>query len=477
MEQLQFKDAISHPVFKTISEAAAAIGVDAYVIGGFVRDYFLKRGAKQDIDIVAVGSGIELAQNVAKLLPQSTKVSVFKTYGTAMVKTDDFELEFVGARKESYTRDSRNPIVEDGTLEDDQNRRDFTINAMAFSLNPENYGLLVDPFNGMADLEKKIIKTPLAPDVTYSDDPLRMMRAIRFAAQLNFRINDDSFHSIKNNASRIKIITNERIIRELNKIMMCNEPSHGFILLEKTGLLSYFLPELTALKGIEEVEGQKHKDNFYHTLEVVDNISRKTDNLWLRWAALLHDIGKAPTKKFSKKAGWTFHGHEFKGAKMVYHLFKRLKMPLNDKMKFVQLMVRMSSRPIAVIDESATDSAVRRLVHDAGDHIEDLMTLCEADITTKNPYRFKKYHNNFQKVRDKIIEVEERDHVRNFQPPVSGEEIMKAFNLQPCREIGMIKSAIKNSILDGDIPNEHDAAYAFMIEKGIKLGLTQVEEL
>jgi len=475
MEQLQYKDAIAHPVFKTISKAATDLGIDTYVIGGFVRDYFLKRGDKQDIDIVTVGSGIELAQKVASLLPQSSKVSVFKTYGTAMVKTEDFELEFVGARKESYTRDSRNPIVENGTLEDDQNRRDFTINAMAFSLNSTSFGQLVDPFNGMKDLKNCLIKTPLEPDVTYSDDPLRMMRAIRFAAQLNFKIDDDSFQSIKHNSSRIKIITNERIVTELNKIMMCTEPSHGFLLLEKAGLLHFFLPELTNLKGIEEVEGQKHKDNFYHTLEVVDNISRHTNDLWLRWAAMLHDIGKSPTKKFSKKVGWTFHGHEFKGSKMVYRLFKRLKMPLNDKMKFVQLMVRMSSRPIAVIDESATDSAVRRLIHDAGEHIEDLMTLCEADITTKNPYRFKKYHNNFQKVRDKIVEVEERDHIRNFQPPVTGEEIMKAFDLKPCREIGQIKTSIKDSILDGVIPNEHDAAYAFMIEKGKELGLTQAE--
>lgn len=472
MEQLLFKDAIAHPVFKIISEAAQQLNVDAYVIGGFVRDYFLKRGDQQDIDIVAIGSGIELAQKVAALLPQSTKVSVFKTYGTAMVKTADFELEFVGARKESYTHDSRNPIVENGTLEDDQNRRDFTINAMAFSLNAANFGQLIDPFNGIKDLESKTIKTPLEPDVTYSDDPLRMMRAIRFAAQLDFKIDDASFQSIKHNANRIKIITNERIVTEINKIMMCKEPSHGFLLLEKTGLLAYFLPELTALKGIEEVEGQKHKDNFYHTLEVVDNISRNTNDLWLRWSAMLHDIGKAPTKKFSKKVGWTFHGHEFKGSKMVYHLFKRLKMPLNDKMKFVQLMVRMSSRPIAVIDETATDSAVRRLVHDAGDHIEDLMTLCEADITTKNPHRFKKYHNNFQKVREKIVEVEERDHLRNFQPPVSGEEIMITFNLKPCREIGMIKTAIKDSILDGVIPNEYEAAKVFMIQKGIELGLT-----
>ncbi|SCX89410.1 tRNA nucleotidyltransferase (CCA-adding enzyme) [Nonlabens sp. Hel1_33_55] len=471
MPEHNFKEAIQSSVFETLSQAAQELGVDAYVIGGFVRDYILQRGNKQDIDVVAIGSGIELAKKTKELLPQSTKISVFKNYGTAMIKTNDLELEFVGARKESYDRGSRNPVVEDGTLEDDQNRRDFTINAMAFSLQPDNYGDLLDPFNGLEDLKKKVIKTPLDPDITYSDDPLRMLRAIRFASQLDFTIEPESFKSIKKNAYRIGIISNERIVTELNKIMMCIEPSHGFLLLEKSGLLELILPELTALKGIEEVEGQTHKDNFYHTLEVVDNISRNTDDLWLRWAAMLHDIGKAPTKRFSKKVGWTFHGHEFKGSKMVYHLFKRLRMPLNDKMKFVQQMVRMSSRPIAVIDEAATDSAVRRLVHDAGDHIEDLMTLCEADITTKNPKRFKKYHNNFQKVRDKIVEVEERDHVRNFQPPVTGEEIMETFQLKPCREIGLIKSAIKEAILDGDIPNEHDAAFQLMIEKGQKLGL------
>jgi poly(A) polymerase len=471
-QKTHYPEAIQENVFRTLSQAAEELELPAYVIGGYVRDFFLKRGQKKDIDVVAIGSGISLARKVEELLPHSTKVSVFKNFGTAMVKTDELELEFVGARKESYDRDSRKPVVEDGSLEDDQNRRDFTINAMAFSLNKNSYGALLDPFNGMGDLDKKIIRTPLDPDITYSDDPLRMLRAIRFAAQLNFKIEKGSFESIKRNAHRLKIISNERIVTELHKIMMCDEPSFGFLLLEKTGLLQLIMPELIALKGIEEVEGQKHKDNFYHTLEVVDNISRNTEDLWLRWSALLHDIGKAPTKKFSKQVGWTFHGHEFKGSKMVYHLFKRLKMPLNDKMKFVQLMVRMSSRPIAVIDESATDSAVRRLVHDAGEHIEALMTLCEADITTKNPRRFQQYHHNFKQVRDKIVEVEERDHVRNFQPPVTGEEIMKAFDLEPCREIGQIKMAIKDSILDGVIPNEHDAAYEFMIKKGKSLGLT-----
>jgi poly(A) polymerase len=471
-QKTHYPEAIQENVFRTLGQAAEELELPAYVIGGYVRDFFLKRGQKKDIDVVAIGSGISLAQKVQELLPQSTKVSVFKNFGTAMVKTDDLELEFVGARKESYDRNSRKPVVEDGTLEDDQNRRDFTINAMAFSLNKNTFGALLDPFDGMGDLHKKIIRTPLDPDITYSDDPLRMLRAIRFAAQLNFTIEPGSFESIKRNAHRLKIISNERIVTELHKILTCEEPSFGFLLLEKTGLLQLIMPELIALKGIEEVEGQKHKDNFYHTLEVVDNISRNTEDVWLRWSALLHDIGKAPTKKFSKKVGWTFHGHEFKGSKMVYHLFKRLKMPLNDKMKFVQLMVRMSSRPIAVIDETATDSAVRRLVHDAGEHIEDLMTLCEADITTKNPRRFQQYHNNFKQVRDKIVEVEERDHLRNFQPPVTGEEIMKAFDLKPCREIGQIKTSIKDSILDGVIPNEHHAAYEFMIKKGKSLGLT-----
>ena len=472
---MNYKQALKHNIFQVISKSAQELELDSYVIGGFVRDFILKRGTHKDIDVVAIGSGIKLAKQVSKNLPNKPKVQVFKTYGTAMLRYDDIEIEFVGARKESYNEDSRNPIVEDGTLEDDQNRRDFTINALALDLSQANFGELLDPFNGIKDLDNKIIRTPLNPDITYSDDPLRMMRAIRFATQLDFTIEDKSLESITKNNNRIEIITKERIVVELNKILESKKPSKGFLLLEKTGLLEYIMPELTALKGVEEVEGQKHKDNFYHTLEVVDNISENTDNLWLRWAALLHDIGKAPTKKFTKKVGWTFHAHEFEGSKMVYHLFKRLKMPLNDKMKFVQKMVFMSSRPIVLASE-VTDSAVRRLVYDAGDFVDDLMTLCEADITTKNPKRFQKYHNNFKLVRQKIVEVEERDHVRNFQPPVSGEEIMKTFNLKPSKEIGIIKEKIKEAILEGDIPNEHDAAYKLMIEEGNKLGLKRNEK-
>ncbi len=468
---MNYKEALQNKIFKIISKSAKELGLETYVIGGFVRDFILQRGTAKDIDIVAVGSGIQLAKQVAKNLPKKPKVQVFKTYGTAMLRYEDIEIEFVGARKESYNEDSRNPIVEDGTLEDDQNRRDFTINAIALDLSEENFGNLLDPFNGMQDLENKIIRTPLNPDITYSDDPLRMMRAIRFATQLNFIIEKDSLEAISRNKDRIKIITKERIVVELNKILEAEKPSIGFLLLEKTGLLQYILPELTALKGVDEVEGQKHKDNFYHTLEVVDNIAKTTDNLWLRWAALLHDIGKAPTKRFHKKIGWTFHAHELEGSKMVFHLFKRLKMPLNDKMKFVQKMVFMSSRPIALAQD-VTDSAVRRLVFDAGDYVGDLMTLCEADITTKNPIKFKKYHNNFKMVREKIEEVEARDQIRNFQPPVSGEEIMEAFNIKPSREIGIIKEFIKEAILEGDIPNEQEAAFELMLKKGKDLGLT-----
>jgi putative nucleotidyltransferase with HDIG domain len=468
---MNYKKALHHPVFKIISQSTKELNLDSYVIGGFVRDFILKRGTHKDIDIVTIGSGIELAKQVAKNLPKKPKIQIFKTYGTAMLRYDDIDIEFVGARKESYNEDSRNPIVENGTLEDDQNRRDFTINAFALDLSEENFGNLLDPFNGLQDLENKIIRTPLNPDITYSDDPLRMMRAIRFATQLNFTIEKESLDAISRNNQRIEIITNERIVVELNKILESKTPSIGFLLLEKTKLLKHILPELTALKGIDDIEGQRHKDNFYHTLEVVDNISKHTGDVWLRWAALLHDIGKAPTKKFSKKVGWTFHAHEFEGSKMVYQLFKRLKMPLNEKMKFVQKLVFMSSRPI-VLAQDVTDSAVRRLVFDAGDYVDDLMTLCEADITTKNPNKFKKYHNNFKVVRNKIIEVEARDHVRNFQPPISGSDIIKTFNIKPSREIGIIKEKIKEAILDGVIPNEHEAAFQLMLKEGEKLGLS-----
>lgn len=474
IESKNYKEALHNPIFDIISKASELLNVECYVIGGFVRDYILERNSKKDIDIVAVGSGIELALKVSELLPNNPKVQVFKNYGTAMLRFEDIDIEFVGARKESYLADSRNPMVEDGTLEDDQNRRDFTINALAFSLNKETYGDLIDPFNGIQDLKNKRIITPLDPDITYSDDPLRMMRAVRFANQLDFMIDETSLKSITENASRIDIISGERIVEELNKILMCEIPSKGFLLLYKTTLLERILPELTALNNVEEIEGQTHKNNFYHTLEVVDNICKNTDDIWLRWSALLHDIGKAPTKKHNKKQGWTFHGHEFLGGKMVKKIFQRLHMPLNHKMRFVQKMVTMSSRPIVLSEETVTDSAVRRLVFDAGEDVENLMTLCEADITTKNPKKFKKYHNNFSIVRKKIVEVEERDHVRNFQPPITGEEIMEIFNLPPSREIGQLKEAIKEAILEGEIPNEYQAAYDFMMQKASKMGLQVV---
>ena len=474
--QLDFSENLNAPLFILLKEVVSALDLEAYIIGGFVRDHLLGRTQKKDIDIVALGSGIELAQAVQKKLQGASTVQIFKTYGTAMIHWNDMDIEFVGARKESYTADSRNPEVEPGSLEDDQNRRDFTINALAISLNSQNFGAFIDPFNGLEDLKNKILRTPLDPNITYSDDPLRMLRAIRFANQLDFKIEQESLEAITHNASRIKIITNERIVEELHKILSCEKPSIGFTLLEKTGLLAYILPELVALKGVEEIEGQRHKDNFYHTLEVVDNLCPHSDNLWLRWSALLHDIGKAPTKKFKPPIGWTFHNHEFVGSKMVYKIFKRLKMPLNEKMKYVQKMVMMSSRPSVIAEEHVTDSAIRRLVFDSGADIDDLITLCEADITTKNEDRFQRYHNNFKIVREKIEVVEEKDQLRNFQPPVSGEAIMKYFGLTPCRQIGVIKEAIKEAILEGEIPNDFEAAYERMKLEGKKLDLIPNEK-
>ena len=458
-------------LFKIISEVAAANNQSVYIVGGFVRDLLMKRKASTDIDFVTEQSGIELAQNVGKEIDPKMKVSVFKTYGTAMIRYKNLDLEFVGARKESYTENSRKPDVEGGTIEDDQKRRDFTINAMAISLNKDNFGELIDPFDGIGDLEKEILRTPLEPAQTYSDDPLRMMRAVRFASTLNFTIEENSLNAIKQEAERIKIVSMERIMVEFNKIMLSKKPSIGLRLMEETGLMKLIIPELIDLKGVEEVEGQTHKDNFYHTLEVVDNISENTDNLWLRWAALLHDIGKAPTKKFVEGTGWTFHGHEFLGSKMVKTLFHKLKLPLNADMKYVQKMVKLSSRPIALITDDASDSALRRLLFDAGEDMEDLFTLCKADITTKNSRKQEKFKKNFQYVAVKIKEVEEKDQVRNFQPPVSGEEIMTMFNLKPGREIGILKEKVKEAILEGEIGNDHEEAKRFVIVEAEKLGL------
>ena len=457
-------------LFKIISKVAQENNQTVYIVGGYVRDLLMQRKAPTDIDFVTEQSGIELAKAVGKELGD-LKVSVFKTYGTAMIKYQDLDLEFVGARKESYSEDSRKPAVETGTLEDDQKRRDFTVNALAISLNAENFGELIDPFNGREDMQNKILRTPLEPAQTYSDDPLRMMRAIRFASVLHFEIEKNSLEAIKQEAERIKIVSMERIMVEFNKIMLSEKPSVGLKLMEETTLLEKIIPELTALKGIEEVEGQTHKDNFWHTLEVVDNISKNTDNLWLRWAALLHDIGKAPTKKFVEKIGWTFHGHEFLGSKMVKNLFTRLKLPLGTDMKYVQKMVKLSSRPIALIDDGTSDSALRRLLFDAGEDLEDLFTLCKADITTKNSSKQEKFKKNFEYVAKKIKEVEEKDHVRNFQPPISGEEIMEMFQLKPGREIGILKEKVKEAILEGEIANNKDEARNFVIKEAKLLGL------
>ena len=459
-------------LFKLISKTAEDSGLSVYIVGGYVRDLLMKRAAPTDIDFVTEGSGIALAQSVAAAIDPETKVSVFKTYGTAMFRYQGLELEFVGARKESYNAESRNPSVEQGTLEDDQKRRDFTINAMAISLNQESFGELVDPFHGVEDMEKRILRTPLEPEQTYSDDPLRMMRAVRFAATLGFSIEENSLEAIKKEAHRIKIVTIERIMVEFNKIMLSEKPSTGLKIMKDTGLLELIVPELTALEGIEEVEGQTHKDNFWHTLEVVDNISQNTENLWLRWAALLHDIGKAPTKKFVKGTGWTFHGHEFLGSKMVKTLFQRLKLPLGKDMKYVQKMVKLSSRPIALISDEASDSALRRMLFDAGEDLEDLFTLCKADITTKNTQKQEKFKKNFEYVAQKIKEVEEKDQIRNFQPPITGEEIMAMFNLAPGREIGILKERVKEAILEGNIPNEKEAAREFVLQEAKKMKLT-----
>ena len=464
---------ISAKPFHLISEAAEELGVEVYVIGGYVRDIFLNRPSK-DIDVVAVGSGIELAKRVAKKIGRGAYLSVFKNFGTAQVKAGDLELEFVGARKESYSHDSRKPVVEDGTLEDDQNRRDFTINALALCLNKERYGELVDPFGGLEDMDELTIRTPLDPDVTFSDDPLRMMRAVRFATQLGFFIDPDTFDAIIRNRERISIISKERIVDELNKIVLSPKPSIGFDLLDKCGLLPLIFPELCALKGVETKEGIGHKDNFAHTLMVLDRLSKTSDNLWLRWSALFHDIAKPATKRFDPRLGWTFHNHNFIGEKMIPGIFRKMKLPMNEKMKYVQKMVELHMRPIVIADEEVTDSAVRRLLFEAGDDIEDLMTLCEADITSKNAQRKQRFLDNFKLVRRKLVDLEERDRVRNFQPPVSGEEIMAVFGLPPCREVGSLKSAIKDAILDGVVPNEHDAAYEFMLRRAVKMGLKPV---
>ena len=462
---------LKQDIFKTVGKAADELGYPTFIIGGYVRDLILERSQPKDIDLVCLGSGIALAKKVASMLKPEPQVQVFKNFGTAMLKFKDLELEFVGARKESYRQDSRKPIVENGTLEDDQNRRDFTINAMAIQLNKENFGKLIDPFSGIEDLKSKILKTPLNPSITYSDDPLRMMRAIRFACQLQFTIEESSLTAIKENAKRISIVSQERITVELNKIILSKKPSIGFKLLFDTGLLHHFFPKMVALQGVEIIDKKSHKDNFYHTLEVLDNISLNTDNLWLRWAAILHDIAKPDTKRFDKKHGWTFHGHEFLGSKMVPSIFRQLKLPLNDKMKYVKKLVRLHLRPIVLSKAIVTDSAVRRLLSDAGNDIEDLMTLCDADITSKNPNKVKKYLSNFQLVRKKLLEVEEKDRVRNFQPPIDGNEIMEMFIVSSGKQIGLLKHAIKEAILDGIVKNEKSDAIEFLKIKAKELNI------
>ncbi len=463
---------IDTQIFHTVGEIADSLNRKCYTVGGYVRDLFLDRKSK-DIDFVTVGSGIEVAQALAKKLGKGAHLSVFQNFGTAQVKYRGVELEFVGARRESYRRDSRKPIVEDGTLADDLSRRDFNINAMAICINNSQFGELIDPYDGIGDIERKLIRTPLDPDITFSDDPLRMMRAIRFATQLNFTIYPETFDAITRNASRITIISKERVMDELMKIMISPKPSIGWELLHRCGLLKLIFPEFAAMKGVEVVNGRGHKDNFYHTLEVLDNVAQKSDNVWLRWSALLHDIAKPVTKKWDDNIGWTFHNHNFIGAKMIPRIFKEMRFPLNEKMKYVQKMVELHMRPIALVEDEVTDSAVRRLLFDAGDDIEDLMTLCEADITSKNQEKVKRFLDNFIIVRRKLVEIEEKDRIRNFQPPISGEEIMDLFGLQPSREVGTIKEHIKNAILDGIIPNEREAAYTLMLEKAQEMGLKQ----
>ncbi len=469
--QMELKEHFTDKIFELISETADKLQMECYVVGGYVRDILLNRPSK-DIDVVVVGSGIEMAQAFGQRLGRSAHVSVFKNFGTAQVKFRDREVEFVGARKESYSHDSRKPVVENGTLEDDQNRRDFTVNAMAVCMNKARFGELVDPFNGLSDLKERTLRTPLDPDITFSDDPLRMMRCVRFATQLNFYIDDDTFRALERNKNRIKIISRERIADELNKILLSRTPSKGFVDLDRCGLLKLIFPELTALQGVEVRNGRGHKDNFYHTLEVVDNIAKVSDNLWLRWATLLHDIGKPRTKRWDPRIGWTFHNHNFVGEKMVPDIFRKMKLPMNEKMKYVQKLVGLHMRPIVIADDEVTDSAVRRLLFEAGDDIDDLMALCEADITSKNEMRKQRFLDNFKLVRQKLKTLEEKDRIRNFQPPVDGAEIMRVFNLQPCREIGTLKSAIKDAILDGIIPNEHDAAFKYMLEKAEEMGLS-----